>query len=155
MAEKADGMWFAFWLLTDEMHDQSVGNGATDGAELDIMELVPHTGELCMSVHWDGYGAGLKSCCEIYHVDDDFYNEYHELWYLWEPSGYRLYLDGTDESDMIFDFPGDRYGDGTCAVPCDMILSAEYGTWGGAYDAAQLPAHFYVDFVEIYEPADA
>ncbi len=146
-AENADGLWYAFWLLTDKMSDSTVGNGASDGAELDIIELVPHTQELCMSVHWDGYGAGLKSVCELTHVDDSFYDEYHDLWYLWDPNGYHLYIDGK----CYFDFPGEKYGDGTCAVPCDLIISAEFGTWGGDIDRNQLPSHLYVDFVRVYE----
>lgn len=150
-AEKADGLWYAFWLLTDQMSDETVGKGATDGAELDIMELVPHTGELCMSVHWDGYGDGLKSYCEVAHVEDDFYDDYHELWYLWDETGYRQYLDGTDEGCLLFDFPGDERGDGTCAVPCDLIISAEYGTWGGDVNEAELPARMFVDYVQVYK----
>ena len=149
-AERADGLWYAFWLLTDRMDDSTAGNGATDGAELDIIELVPHTGELCMSVHWDGYGENLKSCCEVSIVEDDFYDDYHELWYVWNEDGYRLYLDGIGEEFLLFDFPGEKYGEGTCGVPCDMIISAEYGTWGGKIDRAQLPAHLYVDYVRIY-----
>lgn len=149
-AEKADGLWYAFWLLTDKMNDDSVGNGATDGAELDIIELVPHTRELVMSVHWDGYGEHLKSRHELTHVDDSFYDGYHDLWYLWNEDGYRLYMDGTDEDSLLFDFPGDQYGDGTCAVPCDLIISAEYGVWGGDIHREQLPAHLYVDFVRVY-----
>ena len=150
-AEKADGLWYAFWLLTDQMNDSTVGNGAADGAELDIFELVPHTEEFCMSVHWDGYGKDLKSCCELFYVDDDFYEDYHDLWYLWDEYGYQLYLDGTDEAHLKFDFPGEKYGNGTCAVPCDMIISGEYGKWGGDIDKSQLPAHFYVDSIRVYE----
>lgn len=153
-ADKADGLWYAFWLLTDRMNDSSVGNGAKDGAELDIMELVPHTGELGMSVHWDGYGSGLKSASKYAEVDDDFYDSYHELWYEWDKDGYRLYLDGTDEAALVFDFDGEEYGDGTCSVPCDMIISAEYGTWGGRINKAQLPAHFRVDYVQVYSTTD-
>ena len=150
--DKADGLWYAFWLLSDNMEEPIPGNGATDGAELDIIELVPFTTELCMSVHWDGYGPDLKSCCEITHVkDDSFYDSYHELWYVWDKNGYRLYLDGTDENSRIFDFPGDKYGDGACMVPCDLIISAEFGTWGGDVDRSQLPAHFYVDYVQVYK----
>ncbi len=149
--EKADGLWYAFWLLSDNMEEPAAGNGARDGAELDIMELVPNPNELCMSVHWDGYGDDLKSYCELIHVDEDFYGKYHELWYLWDEDGYRLYLDGTDESALLFDFSGDEHGDGTCAVPCDLIISAEYGAWGGDIDKEQLPAHLYVDYVEIYK----
>ena len=150
-AEKADGLWYAFWLLTDKVSDNTVGNGATDGAELDIFELVPYTGEFGMSVHWDGYGKDHKSRSEFGHVDDDFYGKYHDGWFLWDEYGYRFYLDGTDESHCLFDFPGEEYGDGTCTVPCDMIISAEYGTWGGEIDSSKLPAHFYVDQVRVYE----
>lgn len=149
--EKADGLWYALWLLTDKMNESTVGNGATDGAELDMIELVPHTGELCMSVHWDGYGKDLKSYCETRYVDDDFYERYHDLWYLWDEHGYRLYMDGTDEEALLFDFDGKEHGDGTCAVPCDLLISAEYGTWGGRIRKKQLPAHFYVDYVRVYQ----
>lgn len=161
--EFAPGLWYAFWLYTDKMEEGSVGNGATDGAELDIIEMVPGAndgaGELCMSVHWDGYGDELKTCCEVADLPDGyfdgFYDSYHELWYEWDPDGYRLYLDGTDDSHLLFDFPGneEKYGDGTCAVPCDLVISAEFGKWGGDIDAAQLPAHFYVDYVHVYKQA--
>ena len=152
--EKADGLWYAFWLMTDKMFDATEENGATDAAELDIIEVVPHNGQLYMSVHWDGYGANRKSCSESLSVSDDFYDDYHELWYVWDRNGYRLYLDGTDESCLLFDFPGEECGDGTCAVPCDMILSAEYGYWGGSLDSSQLPVHYYVDYVRVYSEAD-
>lgn len=148
--EKADGLWYAFWLLTDHMEEGSVGNGAMDGAELDMMELVPHTGEFCMSVHWDSYGKDLKSYCELYHVDDNFYNRYHDLWYVWDEKGYRLYMDGTDEQAWKFQFEGEKHGDETCAVPCDLLISAEYGSWGGTVEPTQMPAHMYVDYVEVY-----
>lgn len=150
--EKAEGLWYAFWLMTDQMSDATAGNGATDGAELDIIEVVPHAEILCMSVHWDGYGANKMSCSVSLTVDDSFYDDYHELWYQWTEEGYRLYMDGTDEDSLLFFFPGDQYGDGTCAVPCGLIISAEYGTWGGAIDPEQLPAHFFVDYVKIYQP---
>ena len=149
--EKADGLWYAFWLMTGAMNERSVGNGATDGAELDIMEVVPYAKSLYMSLHWDGYGEHKKSRHELVFVNDDFYGVYHELWYQWTEEGYRLYLDGTDEDHLLFFFPGDRYGDGTCAVPCDLIISAEYGSWGGRIDEEQLPAHFFVDYVRIYK----
>ena len=148
--EKADGLWYAFWLLTDKMNDDSVGCGATDGAELDIFEIVPNTREFCMSVHWDGYGDALKSRFETDYIDDDFYDRYHDAWYVWDEKGYRLYLDGTDEAHCRFRFSGKEYGEGTCAVPCDMIISAEYGKWGGEVNKSMLPAHFYVDSVEVY-----
>lgn len=33
--------------------------------------------------------------------------------------------------------PGNGAADGTCAVPCDLIISAEYGKWGGDIDKTQ------------------
>ena len=152
-AEKADGLWYAFWLLSDNMEEPVAGNGATDGAELDIIELVPNPNELCTSVHWDGYGPDLKSFCDLTHVEEDFYGRYHDLWFLWDERGYRLYIDGTDDEALVFDISGEEHGDGTCAVPCDLIISAEDGKWGGDIDSAQLPAHLYVDHVRIYEKA--
>lgn len=149
--EKADGLWYAFWLLSDAMgSDKTGGNGAVDGAELDILEVVPHSGDFEMSVHWDGYFKHLKSYSEGIHVTDDFYDTYHEIWYLWNEDGYKLYLDGTDEKSLVFSFSGKEHGDGTCRVPSYLIISAEYGTWGGEIDEEQLPAHFYVDYVRVY-----
>lgn len=149
--EKADGLWYAFWLLSDAMeNDTTGGNGAVDGAELDILEVVPHSGDFEMSVHWDGYFEHLKSYSEGIHVTDDFYDTYHEIWYLWDKDGYKLYLDGTDEKSLVFSFSGKEHGDGACGVPSYLIISAEYGTWGGEIDEEQLPAHLYVDYVRVY-----
>ena len=150
-ADKTDGLWNAFWLLSDQMNETTVGNGATDGAELDIFELLPHKNEFGMTVYWDGYGDDLQGKGEHINVSDDFYNDYHEVWYLWDSEGYHLYLDGTDEEHLIFDFDGDEYGEGTCAAKCNMILSTEFGTWGGDIQKEQLPSHFYVDYVQVYE----
>ncbi len=153
--EKADGLWYAFWLLIDKMDDSTAGHGATDGAELDIVEVVPHTKEYGMSVHWDGYGDHLKTCAKFKDdLTDDFYNRYHDLWYLWNEDGYRLYLDGTDEASLLFYTNGENETGGTCAVPCDMIISAEFGTWGGDVVREQLPARFYVDYVRVYKQAE-
>ena len=115
--EKADGLWYAFWLLSDEMFNPKDETGAADGAELDVFEVVPHNEELYMSIHWDGYGENRKSCSKSIAVDDAFYDDYHQLWYVWDRDGYRLYLDGADEGSLLFDLPGEESGGGTCAVP--------------------------------------
>ncbi|MBO4591236.1 MAG: hypothetical protein J5684_01580, partial [Eubacterium sp.] len=77
------------------------------------------------------------------------YNEYHEIWYEWDEDGYRLYLDGTDEDHLMIDFTGEDT-EGICEVPCYMILSAEFGTYGGEIKSDMEPAHFYVDYVRAY-----
>ncbi|MBO4416314.1 MAG: family 16 glycosylhydrolase [Lachnospiraceae bacterium] len=149
--EKSSGLWYAFWLMTDKMSGAGNGNGAVDSAEIDILEVVPRTGEFCTTIHWDGYGWYHKKRGETTFVDDNFFGKYHEIWFLWDKDGYRLYLDGTDESCLMFDMPGKEYGDGTCAVPCYLKITAEYGTWGGDIDKSKLPALFYVDYVRVYK----
>ena len=161
MIEKADHLWYAFWLLCDEMENDTKADGsAIDGAELDIFEIVPGANEgkadFGSSVHWDGYGENLKSASnfDFSHSIRDFstfYGKYHDIWYLWDKDGYKLYLDGTEEKNLVYNLPGDKYGNGVCSVPCYMIISAEYGIWGGELDVTQLPAHFYVDLVEVYK----
>ncbi|MBO4403717.1 MAG: glycoside hydrolase family 16 protein [Treponema sp.] len=160
--EKAYGLWYAFWLLCDSMGNDLTGDGsAKDGAELDIFEVVPgadrenNLADFGMSVHWDGYDEkNLKSASDFTHpLGDDFYGKYHEVWYLWDKDGYKFYMDGTGEENLIFDFPAEQYGKEACEEPCYMILSAEYGIWGGEINSKMLPAHFYVDYVRVYEEA--
>ena len=147
--EKSSGLWYAFWLMSKEMGN-SVGNGATDGAELDILEVVPNSNEFAMSVHWDGYGEDLKSYSKWKYIEDDFYDDYHELWYEWDEKGYRLYLDGMDEEHLMFDFDGKENTGGTCEVPTYIKITAEFGKWGGPINSDMKPAHFYVDYFEVY-----
>lgn len=149
--EKAEGLWYAFWLLSQKMNDSTVGHGAVDGAEIDIIEVVPHEKELYTTIHWDGYGNNWDHKGEAFPIDDSFYDTYHDLWFLWDKKGYKLYLDGTAEENLIFNLPGKKYGKGTCKEPCYMKITAEYGTWGGKIDTEQLPAHFYIDYVRVYE----
>ena len=152
--EKAEGLWYAFWLMTDKMSDATVGNGATDGAEIDIIEVVPHDKAYYTTIHWDGYGENLKSKHPTGKtIYDSFYGVYHDLWFLWDENGYKLYMDGTDSAHLIYNMSGTQYGEGTCQVPCYLKITAEFGLWAGAdkLDETQLPAHFYVDYVRVYK----
>ena len=141
------------------MANDYTGDGsAKDGAELDIFEIVPgadrerNRADFGMSVHWDGYYENLKSASDFSkYLYDDFYGKYHDVWYLWDETGYKFYMDGTDKENLVFDFPAEEYGKEACGVPCYMIISAEYGIWGGEIDPKMLPAHFYVDLVEVYK----
>ena len=158
--EKAYGLWYAFWLLCDEMGNDKTGNAsAKDGAELDIFEIVPgadrenNLADFGMSVHWGGYEEGNTQSKFDFSkpLDDTFYDKYHDVWYLWDETGYKFYMDGTAKENLVFDFPAEDYGKEACGVPCYMIISAEYGIWGGEIDPKMLPAHFYVDLVEVYK----
>ncbi len=52
--QSSAGFWSAFWLMCDGAN--SVGNGARDGAEIDIFEAYDTENKLiCHALHWDGY----------------------------------------------------------------------------------------------------
>lgn len=85
-----------------------------------------------------------------YGMGEEFYDEYHDVWYLWDENGYQLFIDGLSEKNRKFNFSGEEHGEGTCQVPCYMILSVEYGVWGGALDETQFPFKIYVDSVSVY-----
>ena len=149
--EKADGLWYAFWLMTDKMSDATVGNGAVDGAEIDIIEVVPYDKAYYTTIHWDGYNHTQSKHPSGKRIDDSFYGKYHDLWFLWDKDGYKLYMDGTDSAHLIYDMPGKEYGEGTCQVPCYVKITAEYGKWAGEIKSEQLPTHFSVDYVRVYK----
>ena len=56
---KGEGIWAAFWLVCPSVG--SVGNGGTDGAELDIFESPFYAdcinNKVYMNIHYDGYGG--------------------------------------------------------------------------------------------------
>ena len=60
-----------------------------------------------------------------------------------------FYRHFKDKYDMI---AWDYVHRTTCAVPSYLIISAEFGTWGGEIDETQLPARFYVDYARVYSP---
>lgn len=150
-AEKSSGLWYAFWLMCDE--EASVGNGAVDGAEIDIIEIIANDpwaepGKkqyINSAVHWDGYTENHKSNASRWFVTDKFFDKYHEAVFIWHDSGYTLYLD----NELIWEADGNDYG-GTSEVATYMKITAEFGTWGGDVQEALLPACLYVDEVAVY-----
>ena len=151
-AEKSSGLWYAIWLMCDEQG--RIGKGATNGAEIDIIEILandPWQEEgkkqyINSAVHWDGYGAEHKSKGSKYFINDEFFNQWHECIFVWDSKGYKLYLD----EELIWDADGNDYG-GTNTVPTYIKITAEFGTWGGPIDESLLPAKMYVDYIAAYK----
>ena len=152
-AEKSSALWYAFWLMTDA--EANIGNGATDGAEIDIFEIIGNdpwmpAGQkayLNSAVHYDGYGDAMKSVSSQYHVDDSFFGQWHEATFVWTDDGYKLYMDNNP--NPIWNARGSEYG-GTCTTANYIKITAEFGIWGGEIINSLLPAHFYVDWVKVY-----
>ena len=145
--EKTSGMWYAFWLMgaNDEDH---IGNGAVDAAEIDIFELVPTKTEggpnyFRTSINWDSYGPEQKAkTSRLYNVTDDFYDQWHIVKFIWDNDFYRFYLDGQ----FLWEMAGEDYG-GICEGANWIIISSEFGDWGGQLNEDDIPAKMYVDYV--------
>jgi beta-glucanase (GH16 family) len=155
--EKASGLWYAFWLMTDKVHN--LGNGAVNGGEIDIFEVLPNDTNmpegkktyLNSALHWDGYGKDHKSSASQFFIDDSFYNEWHEITFEWTPEYYKAYLDDstTPYWDSTID-GADAWG-GIVQTRNYMKITAEFGKWGGEVDENALPAKMYVDWVKVYK----
>ena len=148
--QKTSGLWYAFWLMgeNDEAH---IGNGATNAAEIDVWELVPNEPNdgpnfFKSTIHWDAYGAEHKSAgTETYNPSDAFYDEWHVAQFVWGKESYKLFLDGK----LMWEMPGEKFG-GMCEGKNHLIISSEFGEWGGKIDDNLLPAKMYVDYVKVY-----
>ena len=152
---KGNGMWSAFWMLTDGM--ETVGNGGEDGAEIDIFEA-PFFGEnfsrrVSSNVHIDGYGADLKSTnvCEPYLLLNDPYETFNTYGLEWNEDEYIFYINGIETGRSSFG--------GTSKVPEYLILSVEIGganaipgdSWAGkAISPDDVPTDFVIDYVRAY-----
>ncbi len=152
--DKTSGLWYAFWLMGDN-DEEHVGNGATDAAEIDIFELVPdepYNGPnyFKTTINWDSYGTAHKAVgSPLYRVPDDFYNQWHIAQFVWGETSYKLWLDGQLLYEMDASQVDDAHYGGMCDGINYMIISSEFGSWGGAFDKSQLPAKMYVDYVKV------
>lgn len=149
--DKTSGLWYAFWLMghNDEAH---VDGYATDAAEIDCFELIPNDwtkkNRFQTALNWDAYGDEQKSKYKITYLDDSFYNDYHTFVFIWGKTTYDAYLDGTllwsiDASQKDYEHFG-----GMCEGTNWIIISSEFGSWGGEFDESLLPSKMYVDYVK-------
>lgn len=158
LAEKTSACWFAFWLFNKSQYN--IGNGATDGAEIDIFEIVPnhikkkeHKQFINSAVHWDGYGKNLHSAGSKFPIDDSFFDQWHEVTFEWTPEYYKAYLDNSEVPYWSTEGESERYG-GINTKPNYLKLTVEIGTWAGPLIEELLPAHFYVDWIKVYKEQD-
>lgn len=156
--DKSSGFWYAFWMMANN-NDQAVGNGAVNGAEIDMFELLPgnsgwrKNGRFMSTIHWDAYGSAHQSRgTDGISVEDfapDFYDNWHVYKFVWTDEGYESYLDDT----LLWKMEGNRYG-GTCQAEGYTKITAEFGEWGGPVDPEILKGGskaMYVDYVKIYK----
>ena len=156
-AEKASGLWYAFWLMTDKEHN--LENGAKNGGEIDIFEILPDNPwkqtepktYLNSAVHWDGYGDAHKSHGNQYYFDKSFYEDWHTITFEWTEDYYKAYLDDSEVPYWDSTKDGAEAYGGIVQTRNYMKITAEFGTWAGTVDESALPAHLYVDWVKVYK----
>lgn len=152
--EDTSGMWYAFWLLGDNS-EAKVGNGATDAAEIDIFELIPNENDRASNtfkstILWDSYGINKKSKeSPRLNVKKEFYNKWHVLKFVWGETSYKLWMDDSLLYEMDASKMDVAHFGGMCNGINYMIISSEFGNWGGSLKSDVLPARMYVDYVKV------
>jgi beta-glucanase (GH16 family) len=135
------GHWSAFWLQSPTM-GTPVGNPQAAGAEIDIFEYLTKRGDRIQhTLHWDGYGQDYRSAQRITAVAG-LRGGWHTIGLLWSPLEYVFSVDGRETW---------RTNKAVSHRSEYIILSLEVGKWAGAIAEAQLPDHFYVDYVRVYQ----
>lgn len=144
--QSVPGYWAAFWVIGD--NKTNPGNGAFDGAEIDIFESFDlNGGTINHALHWDGLGETTKSLGG-HTVNKGLYDgEYHTFGLLWADDGYFFYVDGQLSYSIdasTDDFPGSSID------PSYIKISNEVGTWAGHMSKSDLPDQIKVDYVKVY-----
>jgi len=139
---KEQGHWPAFWLHADTVG--RIGDAGRDGTEIDIMEKPWREDRITQNLHWDGYGK------EHQHVGTTFdfpglSEGFHTFGLHWTPEEYVFYVDGKETWRTS--------GGGVSQTPGYIKLTEEIGSWGGDIAQANLPDHFIVDYVRVYDLA--
>ncbi|MCX7799954.1 MAG: glycoside hydrolase family 16 protein [Fimbriimonadales bacterium] len=142
---RSPGHWPAFWLFNDSQGN--LGEGGSNGAEIDILEKPWLDDRINMAIHWDGYGEHHRSAGREARLPGVM-EGWHDFALEWSPKGYVFYADGRElwRTDA----------GGVCRVPLYLKLSDElqFGGWAGDPDPSRLPDWFDVDFVRVYDLVD-
>ncbi len=134
------GHWPAFWLMGRGVG--KVGDGGRDGTEIDIMEKPWREDRTTQNLHWDGYGKEHQSAGTKFTVPG-LSEGFHTFGLLWTPEEYVFYVNGQETWRTS--------AGGVSQVPQFAKLTEEIGEWGGDITKANLPDHFVVDYVRVYD----
>ena len=148
VAPTEDGIHTAFWMNrygSDELL------GASDGAEIDIMESAFTTGRYFIAVHYDQrHRAGKRAVAQRVSMPDIHDGQFHVFAVHWHETGYDFYADGV----LVW-----RYSDFGLApedsavshVPEFIFLSTGASWEDGNAFSGTFPNQARVDWVRVWK----
>ena len=136
------GHWPGFWLQSDSMG--KIGNGGTDGSEIDIMEK-PHYDKdiIAQTIHWDGYSKEDHKSEHNSYKQQGVSKGWHTFGLYWTKDEYVYYVDGKETWRT-------KAG-GVSQVDKYVRFSEEIAAFTGDITKAALPDYFTVDYVRVYD----
>jgi len=139
---KGQGMWPAFWMLGQNIHDV----GWPRCGEIDIMEHINKEDILYGTLHWYNQkhvSDGTKTDCDV--------NNYHNYAVEWDKDAIKWFLDGTQYHEVIIKDTINSTAEFN--KPFYLILNlAIGGNWPKNPDeTTQFPDTVYVDYVRVYQ----
>lgn len=152
-----DGMWPAFWMMPQ---DEAYGEWAASG-EIDIMESSNATTSVGGALHYGGGWPDNTFTSGSYSLGGaNFADDFHVYAVEWEPDVMRWYVDGVN---FMTRTSSQWYSDAAPANPLApfdqafyIILNTAVGGWytgcmETACITADLPQHYFVDYVRVYQ----
>lgn len=140
---QTSGICAAFWMMCDGQ--ALAGNGARDGAEIDIFESSKFSQNIYQhAFHWDGYDASHDT---IYKEikKPAAYSGFHTFAMEWNKDEYIFYFDGE------VTWRTNCGSGGVCEVPAYLKLTTATGGWVGNPNASKIPTDaLIVDYVRAY-----
>jgi beta-glucanase (GH16 family) len=148
------GVWPAIWTLGSDIHQV----GWPKCGEIDIMELVGKEPRIIHgTIHYyksDASGSGHAAAGGTLEVPTS-QSDFHVYAAEWTKDGIDLFVD----DHKYFSFAVNKAefdGENPFRKPHFLILNlAMSGEWGGPIDDSQLPQRMVVDYVRIYQKAEA
>lgn len=147
------GVWPAAWMLG--VNRRQVGWPAC--GEIDILEFVGHTPDTVhATAHFRNRDGRHQQSGDRLKVGDPPSDDLHVYAVEWTPEHLDFFFDGRRYHHFDLAEADDKKGDNAFRHPQHLILNfAVGGTWGGPVDPAVFPQRYLVDYVRVYQRAEA
>ena len=157
--QRAKGYWQAIWLMQDTMGN--VGNGARDGAEIDIIEI--HKQDTFQNtLHYDGYDFPHHRTNAKTTKVDNLVDEWHVVALEWTPEYMGFIFDGVVTYEFTDSQLISQVNKGTFIISAEINGAVENGipnpnksTWldvgNITTNGKDFSQDFVIDYVKVYQ----